>query len=391
MKYFQVITKPVGDKCNILCTYCFYTNKNEEPVIQGKKNCFHMDDETLHAYVKSYIEDNGSQEVEFIWQGGEPTLAGVSFYEKVISLQKKYGGEKIIKNSIQTNGVLIDEVWAFFLKKNNFMVGISIDGPKYLHDEYRKNTANNSVFKKVVNAINLLNKHDIKFNVLTVVNKKNVNHPIETYDFLTKELGVKHIQFIPLVDVKQSKIDGRNESAPWSITGDEFGRFTNAVFDKWISIDVGNVYIQFFENIFAGWLGVKPSLCTMQSTCGKGLVVERNGAIYCCDHYVDPEHLLGNIKESRLSKIVKSKQHQLFGMKKAALTKKCQACEFKFLCHGGCPKHRFKNSTQQWENHLCSGYKAIFTHVQPFMVRMVHLVESGKPPSRIMLDIKHHI
>ncbi|GDX04454.1 anaerobic sulfatase maturase [Buttiauxella sp. A111] len=390
---FHLMAKPVSYQCNIACDYCFYLEK-EQGTLKPKKAARHMDDATLEAYVRQYIDANPGQDIEFTWQGGEPTLAGIAFYEKALQLQKKYAGGKRISNSMQTNGVLIDEQWAEFLARHRFLVGLSIDGPAWLHDRYRKTRSQQSVFDKVTRAMALLRQYNVDVNVLTVVNNVTAEHPQEIYRYLSQELKAEFIQFIPAVEQRPvnekfgellypQTLEGRSVTE-WSVSGEQWGKFINGVFDLWVRQDVGRVYIQMFDSALAAWLGEKPSLCVMQSSCGFGLVVEQNGDVYSCDHYVYPEHRLGNVRRDSLAKMAGSKQQRKFGLAKTEVSAQCMQCEWRFACHGGCPKHRIHKSGERWHNHLCAGYKAIFSHINPYMRYMAEQIQQQRPPASIM-------
>lgn len=390
-KAFHLMAKPVSYQCNIACDYCFYLEK-EQGTLKPKKTARHMDDDTLRRYVKQYIEANPAQEVEFTWQGGEPTLAGLDFYQKALAWQKQFAGGKTIRNSMQTNGVLIDDQWAEFLARNQFLVGLSVDGPAWLHDRYRKTRGGKSVFDKVVQAMAVMRKHRVEVNVLTVVNNATAEAPLEIYRFITEELGARYVQFIPAVE--QRPVDEKygellypqqtGTVTEWSVSGEQWGAFINTVFDYWVRRDVGRVYVQLFDSALAAWLGEKPSLCVMQSTCGFGLVVEQNGDIYSCDHYVYPEHRLGNLRSDNLAALAGGKQQRKFGMMKAQVSALCQQCEWRFACHGGCPKHRIRLVGDRWHNHLCAGYKAMFSHMDPYMRFMANQIRHQQPPAAIM-------
>ncbi len=302
-------------------------------------------------------------------------------------------GKKRITNSIQTNGVLIDEAWAEFLAKNKFLVGLSIDGPAWLHNRYRKTRSGQSVFNKVLRAMNLLKKHYVDVNILTVVNNVAAEHPQEIYEYLTHELKAEFVQFIPAVEQRpvnekygellypQTLVGSVTE---WSVSGEQWGRFMTGVFDQWVQRDVGRVYVQMFDSALAAWLGEKPSLCVMQPSCGFGLVVEQNGDVYSCDHYVYPEHRLGNLRRESLAKMAASKQQRKFGLAKTEVSAECMRCEWRFTCHGGCPKHRIHRMGERWHNHLCTGYKAIFSHLNPYMSYMAEQIKNQRPPADVM-------
>jgi len=390
---FHLMAKPVSYQCNIACDYCFYLEK-EHGTLKPRKTSRHMDEITLEAYVKQYIEANPGQDIEFTWQGGEPTLAGLAFYEKALQLQQKHAQGKRITNSIQTNGVLIDEAWAAFLAKHKFLVGLSIDGPAWLHDRYRKTRSQQSVFDKVIRAMRLLKQYHVEVNVLTVVNNVTAEHPLEIYQFLTQDLGAEYIQFIPAVEQRPlnekygellypQSLAGSSVTE-WSVSGSQWGAFITGVFDYWVRHDVGRVFVQLFDSTLAAWLGEKPSLCVMQSSCGFGLVVEQNGDVYSCDHYVYPEHRLGNLRRDNLLKMANSKQQRKFGLAKTHVSAECERCEWRFACHGGCPKHRIHKAGERWHNHLCAGYKAMFSHMDPYMRYMAKQINQQSSPASVM-------
>ena len=390
---FHLMAKPVSYQCNIACDYCFYLGKEHGTLRPGQQQR-HMDGKTLEQYIKQYIDAHPGNEIEFTWQGGEPTLAGLAFYQQALELQQKHARGKNIRNSMQTNGVLIDDTWAAFLAQNNFLVGLSVDGPEFLHDRYRKTRSQHSVFEKVINAMNVLRLYGVEVNVLCVVNNVTAEHPDEIYHFLSQELGATFIQFIPAVEqlpVSQhygellypQSLSQRTVTS-WSVSGEQWGQFIIQVFDKWVRRDVGRVFVQLFDSALAAWLGEKPSLCVMQSTCGFGLVVEQNGDVYSCDHYVYPEHRLGNVRRDNLEKMVNSKQQRKFGMAKAQVAAECERCEWRFACHGGCPKHRIHPSGKRWHNQLCAGYKAMFSHMDPYMKFMASQIQRQQPPAAVM-------
>lgn len=391
---FHLMAKPTGFQCNIACDYCFYLEK-EQGTLKPARPQRHMDDATLEAYIKSYIAANPSSEIEFAWQGGEPTLAGIAFYEKALALQAKYANGKTITNAMQTNGLLIDDAFAAFLARNRFLIGLSIDGPAPLHDAHRVARNGKGVHAKVVEALGHLKRHGVEYNILSVVNATTAQHPVEIYRYLTRELGATFIQFIPAVEQRSGGMTVGELAHPqtddltakvtaWSVSGEDYGRFLVGVFDEWVRHDVGRVYVQLFDNALAAWMGERPSLCVMQPTCGFGLVIEQNGDVYSCDHYVYPQHRLGNVKKDSLAALVDSKQQKSFGMAKADLPRACMQCEWRFACHGGCPKHRIHRVDKHWHNHLCAGYKAIFAHMDPYMRFMADQLRQGRPPAAIM-------
>lgn len=325
---FHLMAKPTGWHCNLACDYCFYLTKGQG-VLRDTSGQRHMSDKVLETYIRQYIAASPGTEVNFTWQGGEPTLAGLDFYRRAVALQQRYAGDKRITNSLQTNGVLINDEWAVFLAQHQFLVGISLDGPAHLHNHYRKTNSGQPVFEQVMAALDCLKRHGVDVNILTVVNNMTAQAPLEIYRFLTREVGAEFIQFIPVVEH-----DVQRGLLPWSVTGEDYGRFMIAIFDEWIRHDVGRVFVQLFDNTLAAWLGERPALCVMQPTCGRGLVVEQNGDIYSCDHYVDEEHRLGNLLQQPLEKLVVGKAQRRFGQQKAQLPDDCHRCQWRFACQG---------------------------------------------------------
>lgn len=391
---FHMMAKPTSYQCNIKCDYCFYLEKKHRVQDEGQPVQRHMNDAVLQSYIQQYIATCPGDQVEFTWQGGEPTTAGLPFYRKVIALQKRFAQGKTITNSMQTNGVLINEEWAAFLAEHQFLMGISLDGPRHLHDTYRKSTAGRSVFDQVINAIRLFQRYNIDYNVLCVVNNETAQAPLEIYQFITQQLGARFVQFIPIVEQRSATSKWGELIYPhspdsktltsWSVSGADYGTFITTIFDYWVRHDVGEVYVQLFDNALAAWAGETPSLCVMQKTCGSGLVIEQNGDIYSCDHYVYPHYRLGNLQETPLGKLAWSKQQQKFGQQKANVSSLCQQCEYRFACHGGCPKHRIQRVGSHWHNHLCDGYRKIFAHLDPYMRFMARQLHHQQPPAAIM-------
>jgi len=382
---FHVMAKPRGAICNLDCEYCYYLRK--EDLYQGRS--FRMSDQILENYIRQYITAQRVPEVNFAWQGGEPTLMGLDFFRKVVAYQQKYArpGMKI-ENTLQTNGTLLNDEWCRFLAKNRFLIGISLDGPREVHDVYRKDKGGAPTFDRVVRGVNLLRRHKVDFNVLTCVSAANVHQPLEVYHFLRDEIGAEYIQFIPIVE--RDNDTGFQEGTVLtsrSITGKQYGDFLIAIFDEWVHRDVGRVFVQIFDTALGRWLGAPGGLCVFQETCGKALVMEHNGDLYSCDHFVEPRHLLGNILETPLIELVGSEQQLKFGLnKKASLPRYCRECPVLFACNGGCPKNR-TDLTPDGEaglNHLCKGYKAFFTHIDQPMRMMAGLLRQGHPASEIM-------
>jgi len=385
---FHVMAKPAGALCNLECTYCYYRGK----LSMYEDTGFMMDGKVLEEYVRQYIESQASPVVVFSWQGGEPCLAGPDFYQQAIFYQKKYAGNKKIENQIQTNGTLLDEQWCRFLKKNNFLVGISIDGPREIHDFYRGGHEGDASWNRVMRGINLLRDHDVSFNTLTTVNAYSVNHPLEIYRFL-KGIGSKYLQFSPVVERQSLKIsvmgqglvhpDARKGArlAPWSVPSRQNGEFLQRIFDLWVRHDVGKIFVQMFESTLASWLGEDPGQCLYRKFCGNVPVMEQNGDIYACDHYVFPDHRRGNILDAPLRRMALSEEQADFGYAKYnKLPAACQTCDYLFACFGECPRNRFLPTEDEGKglNFLCEGLKGYFSHVQPYMDFMVKEIRAGR-------------
>lgn len=369
---FALMTKPTGAICNLDCSYCYFLEK--EQLYPGSD--FRMSDETLEQYIKQLIESQVGTECTLVWQGGEPTIMGLSFFEKTLKLVEKYQrpGMKIY-HSIQTNGTLLDDEWCTFFSSNNFLVGISIDGPEILHNQYRVNKSGRETFHQVVAAIDLLRKHRVEFNVLSVVSKANEKYPLDVYRFFRDELSANFIQFIPLVERRENLLIDR------SVNPDEWGKFLITIFDEWVKNDVGKVFVQIFEVSLGIWLGKPSSLCLFAEECGNGLALEHNGDLYSCDHFVEPQYLLGNIHKDHMLTLVASEKQREFGRAKSlTLPNYCLNCEVKFACNGECPKNRFVNTPdgETGLNFLCSGYRSFFNHIDSDMKLMANLFRSGR-------------
>ena len=397
---FHVLTKPVGPICNLDCKYCFYLEK--EKLYPGE-NQWRMSDEVLEEYVRQYIYSQPVPEINFAWQGGEPTLLGVEFFRKAVALQNKFADGKTIFNAIQTNGTLLDDEWCEFLAANKFLVGLSIDGPAEFHDKYRVNKRQQPTFDSVMHGSQLLKKHGVEFNTLTVVNRANSQQPLEVYRFL-KSIGSQFIQFIPLVertapaemktagyDFAAPPLPGEKENisavTPWSVEAEQYGKFLCAIFDEWVRCDVGKTFVQLFDVALGNWMGLGSSLCVFAEKCGAALVIEHNGDLYSCDHYVYPRHKLGNVMNQSLGAMVNSPQQLKFGNDKFySLPKFCRECEVRFACNGECPKHRFISTPDGEDglNYLCAAYKKFFNHIDSHMKTMAQLLQNDEAPARIM-------
>ena len=380
--HFHVVVKPIGAICNLNCTYCYYLEK-EHLYPEGEQFC--MTWKVLKSFIRQYIAaHNHMPEIHFAWQGGEPTLLGLDFFERVVALQRKYHTAGCrVTNSIQTNGVLLDDAWGRFLKEQGFLVGISIDGPPDLHDRYRVDKGGRPTFDRVARGLEILQRHKVEYNVLTCVHRHNGDHPLEVYRFL-KSLGARFIQFIPIVGCASPT---SRAATPTLVGAEQYGRFLTSVFDEWLYNDLGQVFVQIFDVALGIWAFGQASLCMFAETCGRALALEHNGDLFSCDHFVTPEHRLGNLMDVSLVKMVDSPQQRRFGQaKRDSLPAYCRACDVRFACNGGCPKNRFA-LTPEGEpglNYLCPGYQHFFQHIAPVMERMTAALRAGKPAASVV-------
>ena len=388
---FGTMVKPIGSACNLDCNYCYYRDKAD--IYNGSMP--KMSDELLETYIRQYIEGASQQNISFCWHGGEPLMAGLPFFEKAMELQKKYAGDKTIENTLQTNGTLVNEDWCRFFADNNFLVGLSLDGPEDIHDAFRRDCGGAPTFSRVMKAAELFTQRGVEFNLLSTVNKRSEGRGAEVYKFLR---SINHfMQFLPVVEYVKLR-EGRRPlivspdeedavEAPWSVSALGYGRFMCDVFDEWIKRDVGSYFVQLFDITLSNWYGVPPSLCAFCDVCGDGLVVEHNGDVYSCDHFVYPEYRLGNITEKPLVDMYRSEEQQAFGRdKREALPMECKRCNYYFLCKGECPKHRFgyaKNG-EPYMNVLCEGYKMFFKHSDSAMRYMKTMLDKGESPALVM-------
>lgn len=394
---FHVLAKPIGPICNLDCKYCFYLEK-EKLYPAGQK--WKMSDEVLEAYIRQYIPAQDAPEIQFAWQGGEPTLMGVEFFQKAVELQRKYSGGKRITNGLQTNGTLLDDRWCAFLAEEKVLVGLSIDGPRPLHDRYRLDKQQQPTFDAVMRGLELLKKHKVEFNTLTVVNRDNSQQPLEVYRFL-KQVGSGFMQFIPLVERMgqgddvglaappdaERECGDSSAVTPWSVLSRDYGQFLCAIFDQWVGRDVGRVFVQLFDVTLGNWMGTGSGLCVFAEHCGRALALEHNGDVYSCDHYVYPRYRLGNLLEQSPAEMVESPAQRKFAADKSdTLPAYCKACDVRFACQGECPKHRFMKTPdgQPGLNYLCPAYKRFFNHVAPHMQTMSELLRRRQPPALIM-------
>ncbi|MBR6805618.1 MAG: anaerobic sulfatase-maturation protein [Bacteroidaceae bacterium] len=385
------MVKPVGATCNLDCSYCYYRDKAE--IYSAPQN--RMTDDVLEEYVRQYLEAVNLPTVTFCWHGGEPLLAGIDFYRKAVELQQRYAAGRQIENTLQTNGTLVNDEWCDFFRENNFLVGVSLDGPEEVHDAYRRDCGGAPTFGKVMQAVEKMHNRKVEYNILATVNSRSEGRGKEIYRFLR---GISNfIQFLPVVEYVQLR-EGRRPlivspdvegatPAPWSVSARGFGEFMCDVFDEWIKCDVGSRFVQLFDITLANWCGVPPSLCAFCETCGDAPVVEYNGDVYSCDHFVYPEYRLGNILSSTLVEMYTSQEQQAFGRdKREALPMECKRCTYNFLCRGECPKHRFATSKNgdPYMNTLCEGYKRFFRHSDPYMRHMKMLLQKERSPMEVM-------
>lgn len=392
-KPLYIMLKPAGAHCNLACKYCYYLEKNKlYPTAQRHL----MSDEMLEQFTREYIEAQTMNQVLFTWHGGEPLLRSIDFYRKALSLQQKYAGGRRIDNVIQTNGTLLTDEWCEFFAQNHWLVGISIDGPQPDHDHYRLTAAGEPSWKKVMQGIKLLKKHGVEWNAMAVVNAYNANHPMESYRFF-KENGCQFLQFTPIVERLTRHEDGRTLASladkdeislsEASVAPEQWGYFLCAIFDEWVRKDVGKIFVEIFDCTLANWMGISPGICAYSKECGHAGVMEHNGDVYSCDHFVFPEYKLGNIRDHSLIDMLYGEQQQEFSrLKHSSLPRQCKECDMEFACHGECPKNRFMKDKygDSGLNYLCPGYYHYYQHVAPYMDYMKQELMSQRPPSNIM-------
>jgi uncharacterized protein len=400
----HVVTKPIGPACNLNCEYCFYLEKQ---ALFGPGEQYRMSDEVLSAFIANYITNQPTSVVEFVWQGGEPTLLGIDFFKRVIELQRPFLGSKTITNSLQTNGTLLTDDWCVFLRKNRFMVGISMDGPKEVHDRYRRDRNGKGTFDQVMRGLRLLQKHKVEYNVLASVARETARQPLDVYLFL-RDQGVEFIQFAPIVERKANACSSQHglrlacppaldmeeqqtEVTAWSVIPVEYGEFLIAIYEEWVRHDVGKVFIMNFEWALNAWIGNPSPVCIHAKQCGKSLVIEHNGDVYACDHCVYPEYRLGNVLSDALPDTAERSRQSGFGVtKETALPRWCKECNVLAACWGGCPKHRFVMTyyNEPGLHYLCEGYKKFFMHIRKYCHAMTQLLENGLPASHVMEAMK---
>jgi uncharacterized protein len=387
---FHLLAKPTGAICNLDCAYCFFLDK--EVLYPGSR--FRMSNELLEQYIRQLIESHRVDQVTVAWQGGEPTLMGLDFYRKAMAFEEKYRRPGMtFLNTMQTNGTLLNDDWCEFFKEQNFLIGLSLDGPRELHDVYRVDKGGQPTFDKVMRGLRLLQKHGVEYNLLTTVNRVNADYPLEVYQFLRDEAGTDWIQFIPVVErINEDGLTLYQEGttvSDRSVLPEQFGHFLSTIFDEWVRNDVGQIYVQTFEAAVRNWLGMDSSgMCVFNETCGQGLAIEHNGDLYACDHFVEPNYQLGNIQDEHMIELVASEQQVKFGLdKRDTLPQYCLECDVRFACHGECPKNRFLTTPdgEPGLNYLCAGFKQFFHHVDFPMKLMAGLIRRNRPAAEVML------
>ena len=398
-KPLYVMLKPAGAHCNLACKYCYYLEKNN---LYQNSNHHLMSDEMLEQFTREYIEAQTMPQVLFTWHGGEPLMRSIDFYKKALALQKKYAHGKQIDNVIQTNGTLLTDEWCEFFAQNHWLVGISIDGPQEYHDHYRVTPAGKPSWEKVMQGISLLKKHRMEWNAMAVVNAYNAEHPLEFYHFF-RDNGCQYLQFTPIVERLTEHEDGRTLAsladdreiplADASVTPQQWGNFLCTIFDDWVRHDVGKTFVEIFDCTLANWMGVLPGICAYSKECGHAGVMEHNGDVYSCDHFVFPEYKLGNIREQSLIDMLYGEKQQAFSrLKHTSLPRQCKECDIEFACHGECPKNRFEKDKygEPGLNYLCQGYYQYYTHVAPYMDFMKRELLAQRPPANIMNVLKNN-
>ena len=398
-KPLYVMLKPAGAHCNLACKYCYYLEKNN---LYQNSHRHLMSDEMLEQFTREYIEAQTMPQVLFTWHGGEPLMRSIDFYKKALALQKKYSHGKQIDNVIQTNGTLLTDEWCEFFAKNHWLVGISIDGPQEYHDHYRMTPAGKPSWEKVMQGISLLKKHRVEWNAMAVVNAYNAEHPLEFYHFF-RDNGCQYLQFTPIVERLTEHEDGRTLAsladdreiplADASVTPEQWGNFLCTIFDDWVRHDVGKMFVEIFDCTLANWMGVLPGICAYSKECGHAGVMEHNGDVYSCDHFVFPEYKLGNIREQSLIDMLYGEKQQAFSrLKHTSLPRQCKECDMEFACHGECPKNRFEKDKygEPGLNYLCQGYYQYYSHVAPYMDFMKRELLAQRPPANIMDVLKNN-
>jgi len=401
----HVVAKPIGPVCNLACDYCFYLEKK---ALFDPREQYRMSDAVLGAFIANYIASQPTPVVEFVWQGGEPTLLGIDFFKRAIALQRPWTGAKTIRNVLQTNGTLLTDAWCLFLKKHDFMVGLSLDGPQAIHDRYRRDRKGGGSFEKAMQGLGLLQKHQVAYNVLASVARDTAQYPLEVYRFL-RDSGIEFIQFAPIVErlpevpsgtnhglrlagpASLERKEDRTQVTPWTVESEAYGDFLIAIYEEWVRHDVGKVFVMNFEWALNAWIGNPSPVCIHAEQCGRSLAVEHNGEVYACDHCVYPEYRLGNVLSESLPVLAERSRQSGFGVsKESALPRWCRECDVLAACRGGCPKHRFKTTCydEPGLQYLCDGYKKFFLHIRKYLRAMAQLLANGLPAAHIMEAVK---
>lgn len=399
----HVLAKPIGSICDIACDYCFYLEKRE---LYPDEERFRMPDEVLTKYIEQYVQAQPTPVVEFVWHGGEPTLMGLDFFRRVVELQKPFRGSKQIRNSLQTNALRLTDEWCAFFKENDFFIGVSLDGPREIHDRYRKDKLGRGTFDRVMQGVRLLQKHQVEFNVLACVGRETAHRPLEVYRFF-KEAGIRYIQFTPIVEREpdaETKViklwlarpavldrpEPNTKVTPWTVEPEAYGDFLIAIYEEWVRKDVGSTFVMNFEWALTAWVGEGSPVCIFSRQCGRAVAMEHDGSVFSCDHYVYPEYKLGNVLTDNLGQMVEQSVANGFGPhKEKMLPRQCRECDVKEACWGGCPKHRFAVTPdgEPGLHYLCAGYKKFFRHIRKYLRAMGTLIDNDLPVSAVMQAI----
>lgn len=400
----HVLAKPIGPVCDIKCDYCFYLEKR---ALFDRDEPYRMPDAVLAAYIKQYVEAQPTPVVEFVWHGGEPTLLGIDFFRRVVELQAPYRDRKTIRNTLQTNALSLDDAWCEFFKTNDFFIGVSLDGPRDIHDRYRKDRHGNGTFDRVMAGVRLLQKHGVEFNALACVGRETAHRPLDVYTFF-KNAGIKFIQFTPIVErlpddrnaarglwlaspAELNRSEPNTQVTPWSVEPDAYGDFLIAIYEEWVRQDVGDTFVMNFEWALTAWVGEPSPVCIFSRQCGRAVALEHDGSVFACDHYVYPEYRLGNVLDADLGEMVERSVANGFGAhKETSLPRQCRECEVLNACWGGCPKHRFTTTSggEPGLHYLCAGYKKFFRHIRKYQRAMATLLENGLPAAYVMEAVK---
>lgn len=400
----HVLAKPIGPVCDIKCDYCFYLEKR---ALYGSSELYRMPDDVLASYIEQYVEAQSTPVVEFVWHGGEPTLLGLDFFRRVVELQAPFRARKEIRNTLQTNGLHLDDAWCEFFKVNDFFIGISLDGPAEVHDRYRKDRHDKGTFERVMAGVRLLQAYGVEFNALACVGRDTADRALDVYRFF-KEAGIHHIQFTPIVERQPEpatqaiglwlappaaldRPEPNTRVTPWTVEPEKYGDFLIAIFEEWVRKDVGTTFVMNFEWALTAWVGEPSPVCIFSRQCGRAVAMEHDGSVFACDHYVYPEYRLGNVLDDNLGAMVERSVASGFGPhKETTLPRWCRECDVLNACWGGCPKHRFTISPhgEPGLHYLCAGYKKFFRHIRKYLRAMATLIENDLPVSYVMEAVK---